>query len=76
MGFNGNVWGEIGKVRHFFAHRSAHTEAEARKLASDIGLVQFVDCETLVSMRRPGSPIPIFEQWTLEVDRFFEAALA
>ena len=75
MAYNGRIFSEIGTVRNFFAHRSAGTYERLRGFSTRIGIVPLASPEKLVSSRRRGRPVSIFEDWNADLRNFFGAAL-
>lgn len=76
LSFPTQVFNEISKVRHFYAHRNQETAGAAVSLALGRGLPPPLQAWDVVAMPLPGGPYCLLDEWLYDLGQFQELLTA
>jgi hypothetical protein len=70
LSLNSPAFGEISKVRHFFAHRNLDTAEKAIALGLSRGLQRPLEAWMIVDQLLPNKPYTLLEEWLADISNF------
>ena len=74
LSLNATVFDEAKVCRHFFAHRTGNTYEAVKRLAINLGIVNFDAPEHLLLKSRPNTGVRLLDGWLADVENFFDLA--
>lgn len=72
LALNFRLFGDLGTLRNFYAHRNEDTWRKAKTKALSMGLGAVRHADEVLTSSWNHSPVSIFENWTNEASIFFE----